>query len=125
MTNPQSFGFQFHLWSLSYAFSRQLAFALVTLLFAARQCWHKQVKAAVHGCILAFSLDSMMPLSRYITIAYRARGFFLDRHKGLLSALRDKRNNGLETNKYNSGTYNLSLSSFVVLLCVVSTSAFD
>jgi len=61
----------------------------------------------------------MMPLSRYITIAYRARDFFYG------SSLRDKRNNGLETNKYNSGTYNLSLSSFVVLLCVVSTSAFD
>lgn len=41
-----------------------------------RQCWHKQVKTAVHSCISAFSSGSMMPLSRYITIAYRARGFF-------------------------------------------------
>ena len=45
LTDPQTFGFEFHLRLLPCAFSRQLVPKLVALLFAVTPCWRDQTRS--------------------------------------------------------------------------------
>ena len=68
LANQRTFGFEFLLRSLPCAFSQQLAFLLV--LFSAPTT--NKVETAVNGCILAFSLDSIVSLSYLVFLEVSA-----------------------------------------------------